>query len=110
VPRSGNEGNDAIGPELVRRTARLARLPIADKDVPRLAGQLSRIVALFETIAGSEAGPDSAAPPPVHPSAQVARGDEAAAPADPRLSELAPDLRHGLVAVPLVVDREGRDA
>ena len=104
--RDDGTAEPTITPETVRHTARLARLEIDEAELPRLAAQLGRIAGFFRVIAESEAAPAGA---PVAGSPPADRADEPRIPADPRLGELAPDLRHGLVAVPRVIRRKGQE-
>ena len=92
----------SIDQATVRRIARLARLAIGDNDLPRLAGELSRVLDL----AGELAGADLAGVEPMaHPQALAWREDAVTAKdsADAFLA-LAPDSRGGLYLVPKVIE------
>jgi aspartyl-tRNA(Asn)/glutamyl-tRNA(Gln) amidotransferase subunit C len=88
----------------VRRIARLARLAVADADLPRVAAELSRVLELADQLADA---PLDGVEPMAHPHAQalawradaVTEGDRADA-----LLALAPDSRGGLYLVPKVIE------
>jgi aspartyl-tRNA(Asn)/glutamyl-tRNA(Gln) amidotransferase subunit C len=90
-----------VDADVVRKIAVLARLTVDEADLPRLADQLSRIVAYVDQL---EQIPETATvgellPPatPVRPDAPEAGGGRAA------LEENAPKLMHGYGAGPRVV-------
>jgi aspartyl-tRNA(Asn)/glutamyl-tRNA(Gln) amidotransferase subunit C len=88
----------------VRRIARLARLSVAETQLPSLAGELNRVLALADNLA--QANLDGVEPM-AHPHAQalawrtdaVTEGDRADA-----FLALAPDARGGLYVVPKVIE------
>ena len=88
----------------VRHIARLARLAIGDNDLPRVAGELARVLDLAGELAGAAlAGVE----PMAHPQAQALAWREDAVTvndsADAFLA-LAPDSRGGLYLVPKVIE------
>ncbi len=97
----------SIRREDVLHVARLAELEVAEADLPRLVGQLGRIVdfvdQLNEVPAGAEAPPFVAGPAAVR-----LRPDE---PASDRLvhppAAIAPEFPQGLFAVPRLGAMEG---
>jgi aspartyl-tRNA(Asn)/glutamyl-tRNA(Gln) amidotransferase subunit C len=88
----------------VRRIARLARLSVADAQLPSLAGELNRVLGLADNLA--QANLDGVEPM-AHPHAQALpwRADTVteADRADAFLA-LAPDARGGLYVVPKVIE------
>lgn len=86
---------------MVRRIAALARLEVADRDLPVLTGQLARIVSYIDQIREIAAeelpGPRSPAPTPVRQDApRPASGREA-------LDANAARQLHGYGVVPRIV-------
>jgi aspartyl-tRNA(Asn)/glutamyl-tRNA(Gln) amidotransferase subunit C len=86
---------------MVRRIATLARLEVADRDLPVLTGQLARIVSYIDQIreiaAGELPGASPAAATPVRPDvSRPPTGREA-------LDANAPRQLHGYGVVPRVV-------
>jgi aspartyl-tRNA(Asn)/glutamyl-tRNA(Gln) amidotransferase subunit C len=88
----------------VRHIARLARIGVDDADVPRLAGELARVLDLADRLGGANlAGIE----PMAHPHAQTLawRIDQVSEPdrAEAFLA-LAPEARGGLYLVPKVIE------
>ena len=94
----------SIDNSTVRRIARLARLAVDEAHVPRLAGELSRVLELADQLASA---PLDGVEPMSHPHAQAAllRQDVVSETdrADAFLA-LAPDARGGLYLVPKVIE------
>jgi aspartyl-tRNA(Asn)/glutamyl-tRNA(Gln) amidotransferase subunit C len=88
----------------VRRIARLARLSVADADVPHLADELNQVLGLANHLAAADL---SGVEPMAHPHAQALawRADAVTEPdrVDAFLA-LAPDARGGLYVVPKVIE------
>lgn len=88
---------------VVRRVARLARLAVADDQLPRLASELARVLSLADRLA---AAPLDGVEPMAHAHAQtlVWRADVVTEPdrADVLLA-LAPEARGGMYLVPKVL-------
>jgi len=90
-----------VTPDVVRKVADLARLRVAEDEIGRWAGQLSRIVSYIDQLSAipeeafAQAG--AADPTPLRADEQrPGRGDEA-------LAENAPRRLHGYGVVPRVV-------
>jgi len=87
----------------VRHMARLARLAVAEEELPRLAAELGRVLQLADQLAAAAADVE----PMAHPHEQtlawradaVTETDRADA-----LLALAPDARGGLYLVPKVIE------
>jgi len=87
----------------VRHIARLARLAVAEEELPRLAGELGRVLELADQLAVTGADVE----PMAHPHEQtlawrpdlVTETDRADA-----LLALAPETRGGLYLVPKVIE------
>ncbi len=88
----------------VRRMARLAHIAIDEADVPRLTGELTRVLDMVGRLADADL---ASVEPMAHPHAQtlVWRSDEMKEPdrADAFLA-LAPEARGGLYLVPKVIE------
>jgi len=90
-----------VTPEVVRKVADLARLRVAEAEIGRWAGQLSRIVSYIDQLAAipeeafSEGAPASATPLRAD-EPRPGRGEEA-------LAANAPRRLHGYGVVPRVV-------
>jgi aspartyl-tRNA(Asn)/glutamyl-tRNA(Gln) amidotransferase subunit C len=93
-----------IGPDEVRRIARLARLELTPEEVVRFAGQLA---AVLEHAAALEAVDVTGVPPTSHaiPTLLPERADrpEPSLPRDVALA-LAPDVEDGAYRVPKIVE------
>jgi aspartyl-tRNA(Asn)/glutamyl-tRNA(Gln) amidotransferase subunit C len=90
-----------VDADVVRRIAALARLTVDEADLPRLADQLSRIVAYVDQL---EQIPEAAsAPEPVPPPTPVRMDDPLPGGGRQALEANAPRLMHGYGAVPRVV-------
>lgn len=93
----------SIDSATVRRIARLARLAVADAELARTAGEMSRVLALADALGATNL---EGIAPMAHPHAlpltwradAVTESDRADA-----LLALAPDARAGLYAVPKVI-------
>jgi len=90
----------SIGPKDVRHAARLAEIEVTDEELPRLAGQLARIVEYVEQLgevpAGERAEPYRGGPD------RVALREDAVAPiplAHP-VGGMAPEFVDGFFVVP----------
>lgn len=95
-----------IGPEEVRRIARLAELAVDEADLPRLAGQMDRIVGY---VAQLDAAPVEGDLPPFVPGPPaVAWREDTVAPDGLALppSALAPEFREGFFVVPRLAAME----
>jgi aspartyl-tRNA(Asn)/glutamyl-tRNA(Gln) amidotransferase subunit C len=93
-----------IDPAIVRRIARLARLSIADGDLARVAGELTRVLDLADQLADA---PLAGVEPMAHPQALALtwRDDVVTASNDAgTLLALAPEARGGLYLVPKVIE------
>jgi len=103
--RSGSESahspGGAVSPEVIARSAELARLALAPDELARLAPEVARILASFASLARCPAAPPAADAPSTAPHA---REDEPR-PSLARESVLAaaPEPVHGFFAVPKTV-------
>ena len=88
----------------VRRIARLARLAVDEAQLPRVAGDLSRVLELADQLAAAAL---EGVAPMSHPHAQAAQLREDAVTEADRADAflaLAPDARGGLYLVPKVIE------
>lgn len=94
----------SIDQATVQRIAHLARLSISADDLPRIAGELARVLDLADQLAGTDM---TGIEPMAHPHAQTLawRLDKVSEPdrADAFLA-LAPEARGGLYLVPKVIE------
>ncbi|MBN2679621.1 Asp-tRNA(Asn)/Glu-tRNA(Gln) amidotransferase subunit GatC [Acidithiobacillus montserratensis] len=94
----------AFDQDAVRRTAHLARIALPQEEVPAVAGQLEKIMALVEEL---RAIPTEGVIPMAHPLdlEQALRPDLVAnQDARQRLMANAPAAEHGLFLVPKVIE------
>lgn len=94
----------SIDENTARKVAKLARIRVAEADLPQLAGQLSGIVALMEQL--NEVDVTGVEPmTSVTPMRLKRRKDEVTDGGYPeRVLKNAPDAREGFFAVPKVVE------
>ncbi|MBI5500602.1 MAG: Asp-tRNA(Asn)/Glu-tRNA(Gln) amidotransferase subunit GatC [Deltaproteobacteria bacterium] len=94
---------ERLPPERVRKVARLARLALDDEEVRRFSGQLGEVLEYVEILRDV---PTDDVPPPAQPleSPCPLRADEPAASAPEPLLRNAPELVHGMFAVPRVLE------
>ena len=93
-----------IHPETARKVAHLARIAVPDDDLPRLAGELSRILTFMEQL--NEVDVEGVEPMvSVTPMRLKRRPDAVTGGGIPdRVLANAPDAREGFFAVPKVVE------
>ena len=93
-----------IDTETARRVAKLARIEVAETDLPRLAGELSSILTFMEQL--REVDVDGVEPmTSVTPMRLKRRPDEVTDGGYPeKILANAPDAREGFFAVPKVVE------
>lgn len=94
----------AIDPATARRVAHLARIAVADDDLPALADELSRILTFVEKLQAVDV--DGVAPMTAVAPMRLKRRDDSVTEggdADAVLAN-APDARAGFFAVPKVVE------
>lgn len=94
----------SIDIDTARRVAKLARIAVAEEDLPRLAGQLSGILTFMEQL--NEVNVEGVEPMvSVTPMRLKRRRDEVTEGGTPeRVLANAPDAREGFFAVPKVVE------
>ncbi|MBI5488471.1 MAG: Asp-tRNA(Asn)/Glu-tRNA(Gln) amidotransferase subunit GatC [Deltaproteobacteria bacterium] len=97
--------SERLPPERVRKVARLARLALSDDEVRLFSGQLGEVLDYVEVLRDV---PTDDVPPTAQPLAAACpmRGDDPAASAVEPLLRNAPELVHGLFAVPRVVESD----
>ncbi|WP_414041141.1 Asp-tRNA(Asn)/Glu-tRNA(Gln) amidotransferase subunit GatC [Acidithiobacillus sp. M4-SHS-6] len=94
----------AFDQDTVRRTAHLARMALPQEEVPEVAGQLEKIMALVEEL---RAIPTEGVIPMAHPLdlEQPLRPDQVSSRNErQRLMASAPAAEHGLFLVPKVIE------
>jgi len=93
-----------IDPETARKVAHLARIRVADEDLPRLAGELSGILTFMEQL--NEVDVEGVEPMvSVTPMRLKRRADGVTDGGMPgKVLSNAPDAREGFFAVPKVVE------
>jgi len=90
-----------VTPDVVRKVADLARLRVAESEIDRWAGQLSRVVSYIDQLS---AIPEEAFAEPARADATPLRADEPRpGRGDEALAENAPRRLHGYGVVPRVV-------
>jgi aspartyl-tRNA(Asn)/glutamyl-tRNA(Gln) amidotransferase subunit C len=90
-----------VTPDVVRKVADLARLRVAENEIGRWTGQLSRIVSYIDQLS---AIPEEAFAQPAEAGATPLRADEPRpGRGDETLAENAPRRLHGYGVVPRVV-------
>jgi aspartyl-tRNA(Asn)/glutamyl-tRNA(Gln) amidotransferase subunit C len=88
----------------VRRIARLARLSVAEAQLPHVADELSQVLALADRLAQADV---EGVEPMAHPHEQVLAWREDVVTEGDRVDAflaLAPDARGGLYVVPKVIE------
>ncbi|RED11851.1 Asp-tRNA(Asn)/Glu-tRNA(Gln) amidotransferase subunit GatC [Pontivivens insulae] len=94
----------AIDTDTARRVAHLARIRVAEDDLPALATELSSVLAFMEQL--SEVDTDGVEPMTAVSPMPLKRRDDVITDGDrqPDILANAPDAREGFMAVPKVVE------